>query len=166
MMNRLSPTPRALPWYSTILGFRCAPPQGGVPGRASRLGCETLRYRHAPRAKDKRPSDLIRASFSLSLSGLRLFEIQELFVRLVWSLALPSNLAVANGWLDAHRSRRGPMRSVPPRGSGWVSRYLSKSGKSSDLMGLRLEWLARTHPLPRGGNDLMASSCQMAHLVL
>ena len=24
------------------LGFRCAPPQGGVPGRASRLGCETL----------------------------------------------------------------------------------------------------------------------------
>lgn len=26
----------------TFLGFRFAPPQGGVPSRASRLGCETL----------------------------------------------------------------------------------------------------------------------------
>ncbi len=38
----LSPAPRAGYLWTTNLGFRCAPPQGGVPGRASRLGCETL----------------------------------------------------------------------------------------------------------------------------
>ncbi len=32
--------------FSTaFLGFRCASPQGGVPRRASRLGCETLCWR-------------------------------------------------------------------------------------------------------------------------
>jgi len=39
----LSAAPRALIIFRLrFLGFRCAPPQGGVPSRASRLGCETL----------------------------------------------------------------------------------------------------------------------------
>jgi len=39
------------------------------------------------------------------------------------------------------------MRSVPPRGSGWVlATHLSS----------RVEALLRTHPLPRGGTDLMS----------
>jgi hypothetical protein len=37
------------------------------------------------------------------------------------------------------------MRSVPPRGSGWVRRIYSIS----------LGSFPRTHPLPRGGTDLM-----------
>ncbi len=40
---------------------------------------------------------------------------------------------------------RGPMRSVPPRGSGWVM-----------VVALELPGsLIRTHPLPRGGTDFM-----------
>src|SRR5688500_14973016 len=41
----LSPAPRVKNWFAPRVKnwFRRAPPQGGVPGRASRLGCETLR---------------------------------------------------------------------------------------------------------------------------
>ena len=57
----------------------------------------------------------------------------------------------------------GPMRSVPPRGSGWVRRIF-------DLRFAIANWLYRrpaipnrqlrignqeTHPLPRGGTDLI-----------
>ena len=44
---------RSRAWILKVvnMGLSFAPPQGGVPGRASRLGCETLRYRRAPRAQ-------------------------------------------------------------------------------------------------------------------
>ena len=47
------------------------------------------------------------------------------------------------------------MRSVPPRGSGWVTAtYHSRRVKSRD----------RTHPLPRGGTDLMSRyTCDCEH---
>ena len=41
------------------------------------------------------------------------------------------------------------MRSVPPRGSGWVM---------GTHHSIRMKVAARTHPLPRGGTDLMTRS--------
>ena len=46
-MNRESchPLRGLIRFLGLNMGFRFAPPQGGVPGRAARLGCETLRFR-------------------------------------------------------------------------------------------------------------------------
>ncbi len=41
------------------------------------------------------------------------------------------------------------MRSVPPRGSGWVVRERG--------------FYTRTHPLPRGGTDLMTLALEISH---
>ncbi|MEP6719493.1 MAG: hypothetical protein ABJB21_10130, partial [bacterium] len=47
-------------------------------------------------------------------------------------------------------SHRSGMRSVPPRGSGWVL-------DSAEDLGLTVKslWAPGTHALPRGGTDLM-----------
>ncbi len=46
VMIPLPAAPRAMNKFRRqFLGFRFAPPQGGVPGRAARLGCETLCHR-------------------------------------------------------------------------------------------------------------------------
>jgi hypothetical protein len=50
------------------------------------------------------------------------------------------------------------MRSVPPRGSGWV--VVPKQGsldKTKYSLGVMIA-PSRTHPLPRGGTDLIAAS--------
>ena len=53
---------------------------------------------------------------------------------------------------------RSVMRSVPPRGSGWVrptrSRSLSLVGPTNSS-GSQIAISTRTHPLPRGGTDFM-----------
>jgi len=46
------------------------------------------------------------------------------------------------------------MRSVPPRGSGWV---VDGPATTSRILGFAHRYgLEQTHPLPRGGTDLIA----------
>jgi len=48
--------------------------------------------------------------------------------------------------MSVRKSQHSGMKSVPPRGSGWV--------RSVSLDLCVGDWL-RTHPLPRGGTDFM-----------
>ena len=70
-----------------FLGVRYPPPQGGVPGRASRLECETLRPRRTPRSKAKSIINELYQTF-LIVCWLRLREPFKLPGG--WTLTVPT----------------------------------------------------------------------------
>jgi len=48
------------------------------------------------------------------------------------------------------------MKSVPPRGSGWVTRLLNSNFRLPIAqIARRQSAITETHPLPRGGTDLI-----------
>src|SRR6266498_1758485 len=51
--------------------------------------------------------------------------------------------------------RRSDMRSVPPRGSGWVRPPASEIALAKGIKLWDTASACRTHPLPRGGTDVM-----------